>query len=275
MASELKRIGWYRLLYYQPAPETGERITIGLLFEDEGHAFLHYDKQFAKLRKLYPWIDSKTVGFYLDDLKSALAKTTCIEPVLNLYGPQLVSSDARMVTLPITDALVKMLMGKFVHPAPRGPHEAKQPDQVAIAIQTYVKNRVHRDLQFHTEVTPETILGRKVAGVGAVALAMESGAGWTLIDGVDLNLLKPKQAIDRADDVGRTFWNYSRLVAEGQTGPIRKIGVVLNGLSHLKPREHDAHDYALHRMDAEADTTIDAASTEATGKLERELQAIG
>src|SRR5271168_974551 len=122
MASELKRVGWYRLLYYQPAPETGERITIGLLFEDEGRAFLHYDKHFAKLRKLYPWIDSKAIGFYLEDLKSALAKTTGIEPVLNLYGPQLVSSDARKVILPITDALVKMLMGKFVQPAPRGPH---------------------------------------------------------------------------------------------------------------------------------------------------------
>ena len=85
MASELKRVGWYRLLYYQPAPETGERITIGLLFEDEDHAFLYYDKQFAKLRKVYPWIDSKTVGFYLDDLKSALTKAKIIEPVLNYF----------------------------------------------------------------------------------------------------------------------------------------------------------------------------------------------
>jgi hypothetical protein len=66
--SELERVGRYRLLYYQPAPETGERITIGLLFEDDEHAFLYYDKQFAKLRKLYPWIDSKTVGFYLDEM---------------------------------------------------------------------------------------------------------------------------------------------------------------------------------------------------------------
>ena len=103
-------------------------------FEDEGRAFLHYDKLFAKLRKLYPWIDSKTIGFYLEDLKTALAKATSIEPVLNLYGPQLVSSDARKGTLPITDALVEMLLEKFTHPAPRGPHEAKQPDQVAIAI---------------------------------------------------------------------------------------------------------------------------------------------
>ena len=95
------------------------------------------------------------------------------------------------------------------------------------------------------------------------------------IDGVDLNLLKPQQAIDRADDVGKTFWKYSQLVLEGQVGSIRKIGVVLNGLSHLKPREHDAHDYALHRLKAEADTAIDAASTEATATLERELQAIG
>ena len=119
MASELKRVGWYRLLYYQPAPETGERIAIGLLFDDEGHAFLHYDKQFGKLRKLYPWTDPKAVGFYLEDLKSALAKTKCIDPVLNLYGPQLASSDPRKVVLPITDALVKMLMGKFVQPAER------------------------------------------------------------------------------------------------------------------------------------------------------------
>jgi hypothetical protein len=262
------------LLYYQPAPETGERITIGLLFQDEEHAFLHYDKQFAKLRKLYPRIDPKSVGFYLDDLKDALAKTRSIEPVLNLYGPQLVSSDARKVVLPITDALVRMLMEKFVQPTPRGPHEAKQPDQVAIAIQAYVKNRAHKVLHFHLEVTSDTILGRKAARVGTVAVAVESAAGWTLIDGVDLNLLRPNQAIDRADDVGRTFWHYSRLAEEGKTRSIRKIGVVLNGLSHLKPQEHDAHDYALHRMQAEADATIDTASTEATAKLERELREI-
>jgi hypothetical protein len=150
----------------------------------------------------------------------------------------------------------------------------KQPDQVAMAIQSYVKNRAHKDLHLHTEVTSDTILGRKAARVGTVAVAVETDAGWTLIDGVDLNLLRPKQAIVRADDVGRTFWHYSRLVEEGKTRPIRKIGVVLNGLSHLKPQEHYAHDYALHRMEAEADTAIDAASTEATAKLERELRAM-
>jgi hypothetical protein len=275
MASELKQLGKYRLLYYQPTPETGERITIGLLFEDEERAFLYYDKQFVKLRKLYPWIDSKTVAFFLDDLKNGLAETKSIDPVLNLYGPQLVASDARRVVLPITDALVEMLMAKFVQPVPRGPHDAKQPDKVAIALQAYVKNRVHRELHFHTEVTAETILGRRTARVRPVALAVKSGAGWTLIDGVDLNVLTPKKAIDRADDVGRTFWHYSRLSEEGQGGPIRKIGIVLNGLSHLKPQEHDAHDYALHRLESEADATIDAASTEATQKLERELQTLG
>jgi hypothetical protein len=100
-----------------------------------------------------------------------------------------------------------------------------------------------------------------------------TGAGWTLTDGVDLNLLTPKRTIDRADDVSRIFWHYSRLSEEGQTGQIRKIGTVPNGISHLKPLEHDAHDYALHRLQSEADTTIETASTEATAKLVRELQA--
>jgi hypothetical protein len=271
MASELKRVGWYRLLYYQPAPETGERITVGLLFHDEDHAFLHYDRQFLKLRKLYPWIDSKAVGFFLDDLKGALAKTTSIDALLNLYGPQLVSSDARQISLPITDAVIEMLLGKFVHPSARGPHEAKPADQVAIAIRAFVKNRMRRDLQFRTDVTSETILGRRASGVGTVALGVEHPSGWTLIDGVDLNLLTPKKAIDRADEVGRVFWHYSRLSEAGRTGSISKIGVVLNGHSHLKPKEHDAHDYALHRLEEEADTAIDSASNEATAKLERAL----
>jgi hypothetical protein len=70
-----------------------------------------------------------------------------------------------------------------------------------------VKNRVHRNLPFRTEVTSDTILGWKVTRVGAVALAVGSDVGWTLIDGVDLNLLTPKKTIDRADDLRRTFWH--------------------------------------------------------------------
>jgi hypothetical protein len=275
VASELGRVGWYRLLYYQPAPETGERITVGLLLGDEDHALLHYDKQFAKLRKLYPWIDSKIVAFYLDDLSRAVAKTKNIETALNLYGPQLIPSDARKVALPITEALVGTLMEKFVRPAPRAPQEPKGPDQVAIAIQAYVKNRLAKDLHLYTEVMPETIIGKKAPLVGSVALAMEGATGWTLIDGVDLNVLTPQKAIHRADDVGRTFWHYTRLAEEGKTGPIRKIGLVLNGLSHLKPLEHDAHDYALHRLEAEADATIDGASVGGSAKLEKFLRAIG
>jgi hypothetical protein len=55
------------------------------------------------------------------------------------------------------DSLVEMLMEKLVQPAPRGPHEAKQSDQVAVAIQAYVKNRVHKNLDFQMGVTSETI----------------------------------------------------------------------------------------------------------------------
>lgn len=171
--------------------------------------------------------------------------------------------------------MIETLMQKFVNPLPRAPHEPKQADQVAIAIATYVKNRVPRELHFHAEATPETILGRKVSRIGPVALTLKSDAGWTLIDGVDLNVLKPQKAIERADDVGRIFWQYSRLENTAQIGRIRKIGVVLNGISHLKETEHDAHDYALHRLELDADAAIDAASTEAGAKLERELQTLG
>jgi hypothetical protein len=48
--------------------------------------------------------------------------------------------------------------------------------------------------------------------------------------------------------------------------------MVLNGLSHLKPTEHDVHDYAIHRLEVDAGEAIDAPSTEAIPKPREALR---
>jgi hypothetical protein len=278
MASDLKAAGAYRLLYYQPAPETGERIAIALLLEDGRNAFLHYDEHFAKLRRVYPWLDLAVVKFYLEDLRAALNKSTNIEATLNLYGPQLVASDSRRIALPITETLVDLLIHKFVLPAAKAANVREERplerpvDAVAQSLQAYVKSGAGRQLKFRAGADARTVLGRKAPGIGAVALAIESSSGWTLVDGVDLNLLTPNKTMERADHVARTFWRYSRETAHPNSPKVHKIGLVLNGLSHLKPPEHDAHDYAIHRLEVDADEAIDAASTEAIAKLREALR---
>ena len=276
MASELKRTGQYRLLYYQPAPETGERITIGLLLDDGIQPIVHCDWQFKKVLRLYPWVDPKILAVYLTDLSQMVGKQRGpVEEVVQRLGPQLTASAPRQFALPLTSMLVDILLEKFVNVTTRErPEGTVKADPVAMAIEAFVKNRSSNPTRIRTGIGPETILGRKVGRLGSVAVGIESATGWTLIDGVDLNVLTPGKAIARADDVGRTFWQYSRLAAESHGRRIRTIGLVMNGRSHLKPGTHDAHDYALHRLQADSDAAIDTASTEASARLNQELAAV-
>ena len=71
--------------------------------------------------------------------------------------------------------------------------------------------------------------------------------------------------------MARTYWNYGRAAAEAGV-QIRRVGVVLNGHSHLSAPTHEAHDYALHRFRVDSDLALDNVSTEAGTRL-RELLA--
>ena len=51
----------------------------------------------------------------------------------------------------------------------------------------------------------------------------------------------------------------------------QSVAVVLNGQSHLSPKTHQAHDYALHRFAAESDFAIDAAAADSESLLRRAL----
>jgi hypothetical protein len=101
-----------------------------------------------------------------------------------------------------------------------------------------------------------------------VAMAVPNPTRWTLVDGVDLNRSTAAWAIKRANEIGRTFWNYARLSSDA--GKIQTVGIILNGDSHVAPDSAKAHDY-IHRCKSDADEAIDAHSTESDTKLRRML----
>ena len=274
MADNINRdVGRYWLLYYQPRPEDGERIAIAFLIEEGCKARIHFDSEFTKVRRVFPATDIEGLRFVLDSLRSDLADTSEISCILGAYGPQIVASNPRKIVLPISDEIVSMLLEKYILPAKAIPSVRQQrADPIAKEIEAYVPLEVALRTSVKRDVGAREILGRKVPGIGRVALAIPSASGWTLIDGVDLNKLTPQAAIKRADDIARTYWNYGRVGAE-QGVPIQRVGLVLNGNSHLAPRTHAAHDYALHRFQSDSDLAIDSASTESKNELVSLLRA--
>ena len=275
MADELKsRAGKYWVLFYQPLPEAGERVAAALVFEDaRGRATLEYDDSFAKILKLFPAVDPQALAFYLDNIRTDLDAAGATETVLNAYGPQLAASSARRISVPVSSSTVDMLMARYIYPEKKAKRSRQQEDKVADEIEAFVRSRVGPDVSLRTRVSARDILGRSVTGTKRVALAVPTDSGWTLIDGVDLNQATPQAVVSRADEVSRTFWNYGRAASDLGVR-IKRVGVVLNGSSHLAAKTHEAHDYALHRFETESDAAIDAASAEASQRLRRVLEPI-
>jgi hypothetical protein len=271
-------LGRYWILYLQPAPEAGERIAVALVLEDESGTRVEYDHKFAKVRKVFPGFDVDVLTFYLENVRRDLTATKTKDDtasILGSYGPQLMASVVRRVAIPITNEAIMMMLNKYVLPAKAdqtlvlaaAAQEAAH-DPVAREIAAFVLNRVG-EVSFRAFASPHEIVGRSLRGVKPVAMAIPSRKGWTLVDGVDLNKLSAAASIKRANEIGRTFWNYSQV--SSHEGTIQTIGIVLNGSSHLAPASAEAHDYILHRFTSDADEAIDSHSMEADTKLKRLL----
>src|SRR5262249_22959324 len=98
--------------------------------------------------------------------------------------------------------------------------------------------------------------------VSNVALAVRKTNEVVLIDGVDLTILSPGRALSRINKVAHTFWQYKTVRDDCLVGrDIRLIAVVLNGSDAPQPAYKDAHDFALHQFNKEADLAVDASSS--------------
>ena len=116
MGDALKdEVGKYWVLFYQPLPEAGERIAMALVFQ-HGQIQVEYDPAFTKVGKLFPDADPAALAFCLDSLRHDLRSADSIQAILNGYGPQFATSEARRLALPVQPATIEMLKARYLYP---------------------------------------------------------------------------------------------------------------------------------------------------------------
>jgi hypothetical protein len=280
----MKGTAKYRLLFFQPNPEDGERVCVGVLLEEEyGRRYsVLYNEKFPKVHCIAPNAEPDLIRFYLDDLDDALSNRSGDDPILILkrYGPQLVASDERLVSLPITETTKLRLLERFVGPsgvsmAKLEPAVAQMPrkDKFAEHISLFVGKYIpHGDIL--RDAGPKEMFGRAMSDFGTIALAVRRPRRTIMIDGVDLQLMSRAQVVGRANKVAYKFWQYGRL-RSGEYNllqmPFSRIGVVLDGSTHRTNAYYEAHDFALHQFQKEADIAVDTLSGQGTKELEEVL----
>ena len=122
--SLIKSTQAYRLLYFSPEPETGERVCIGILFSDGQHQSLLFDEKFSKLKCIAPGFEPSLALFYLRDVERELQQAPDPDAVLRTYGSQLQTSTPREIVQPLTESLKLHLFARFVsrsHETPAPP----------------------------------------------------------------------------------------------------------------------------------------------------------
>jgi hypothetical protein len=251
---------------------------VAILVQEHRRNSLYFDRKFPRLKRVLGDVELGALEYYLEDLDRSLATATDPDAILNTYAPQIVPSDARKIALPLNEQGMKVLLRKLLRPSPRltsRQGERGELDAVTRSMESYLKVDVGFTGNIQTGVSSKTVFGERIRGLGRIALGVHKGSTWLLLDGVDLNAMAPEAAVKRADEVARTFWRFDRQAAGLDSVRLKRIALVLNGKSNLRPATLDAHDYSLHRFQADADRVVDASSAGAAEVVRQEVLNVG
>jgi hypothetical protein len=146
-------------------------------------------------------------------------------------------------------------------------------DEAGERVRDYVRSLVPaRQARMIERVTPYTLFGVKSQiKTPTVALAVETPQKLVVIDGVDLNAMTARRVVSKVDQIVYAFWQFGRvreivgLFPDNRT--LRRVGIVLNGVSPRDRAAREAHDYAVDRFKAESDVTVDTTTNEGRQEL--------
>jgi hypothetical protein len=260
----------YRLLLFQPDPETGERICVGVAIDGD----LLYSADLSRVQCLSKKLGPEIIRFYLRDIRDSVIRShgENIESTIKGYAPMFAVSAPRKVVSPVSQSTKLSLLRRFVeigeNPSASRMRNRKQfsgklrefTSRVAIPFGQVIEN-----------ARPADIFGERPRGfarVGRVALAVKKENHIVLVDGIDLNPLRPQDLLRACAQVVHTFWQYGRAPRPyGET--LSRVAVLFNGSLHETSKTRDAHEFALDQFQKESDVTIEASSPTGAERLAR------
>jgi hypothetical protein len=270
----------YRLVYFQPDPEDGERVSVALLYTANGDADVLYDPAFSKLKCLAPDIDPDIVKMYLEELKTSLrARGADVDTLARQYAPHLTTSEKRKLSWPLTDELRVHLLQRFLrkgeYALTKQEAKAHKTNQIKEHLRLLINRTATTSVSLKEDAKPDWVVGAKIRRkINTVAFALRKENGVVLIDGVDLSVMKPKAAASRVGSVAYTFLQYGRVRQMGffDRQVLRRVGIVMNGATNPnQPDYSDIHDFAVQEFKRDADLVVDTASPDALGEFKKTL----
>jgi hypothetical protein len=280
MTSDSAHGDQFRLLYFSPNPEDGERVCVAILASVGGMWCVEFDEEFAKLRAIAKDKDVEFVRGVVDMLRKDLDRSDLSSLMLSLE-PQFRTSEPRNLLVPWTADIRRKLRGRFLI---RGRfHEEKLEREHEERIQARIAAFLDETMPgvgrlAASKLKPDQLFGDALSHqfrvARPVARALVGRTRAVLIDGVDTTLKPSTDVIKKANRIAFTFWQYGRVIKSPSLPPgaprkIFRVGVVFDGT----PSAYMVREYSLHQFQKDADLAIESSSPDGLSKMKEELQS--
>jgi hypothetical protein len=263
----------YRLLLFQPDPETGERICVGVAVDRD----LIYARDLPRVQCFTQKTNPDILRVYLKDIRDRVARSEAenLDRVIRDFAPMFMLSAPRNIVSPVTQSAKLMLLRRFVGDGPRRQSERMRTrrEYFGRLIEFARTAHIGPDSQIIENARPADILGMRPLGVGRVnrvALAIRRPERTVLMDGLDLNRVRANDLLRACGQVVHTFWQYGR-ASKPYGERLSRIAIIFNGSVRDSAQARDAHDFAVSQFQKESDETIEATSPVAVERLSQLL----
>src|ERR1700693_6661334 len=103
----------YRLLYFSPRPEDGERLCVGIVVAVGGNQFIEFYEHFTKVKSITRGHNVEVVGTVIDGLRADLTGDNLSDLMLR-FEPQFFLSAPRKLLVPWSEDVKSRLRKRFL-----------------------------------------------------------------------------------------------------------------------------------------------------------------
>ena len=215
MTNESLPTKFYRLVYFSPRPEDGERVCVALIIWDDGKTHYLFDQRARKARGLSRDYSPETIRFMLQRLEGN-AEEIALSGSVPEFSPQIQVSKPRTLLKPVDSELQNLLFRTYLSPQKGYRSPAKQAG-VSKRIEEFLsgfsipQGSIIRRASAERLLGPDNLRGLPPELVpGPVSRVVNLADGLLLLDGVDVHAATTASVVEHVGRVVHTYWQYKK-----------------------------------------------------------------
>lgn len=274
MTSESLPSRFYRIVYFSPRPEDGERVCVALIIWDEGRTYFLFDRNARKARGLSREYGTDVIIFMLEQLEEK-ASQIAVSGVVTEFSPQIQISGPRVLLKPADETVRNILVHTYLSPQKGFRSPAKQPG-ISGRIETFLSKYHVPQGSIIRRATAQKLFGKEAVRrlpaeliPGPVARAVNVGDGLLLLDGVDIHA-STNAVVEHVARVTHTYWQCKKAqgVLHDKSVKLTSAAVVFDGDGGTENQSFLWRiRYAMEQFEKDADHTINPSTPEGQNEL--------